>query len=333
MLCYAWDVLPQAELIKVSLAGDEKPVDLLARVLISGSHHLLRRGIDKGYVNVEDDLSTLRGRVDFAYSGRRGLLYQGKARCQFDELTADILPNQILKATLFRLGRANQLDSQLRKECTLLTKRFAEVSQITLNSGLFRRVAFHSNNRFYRFLINVCQLVFLEALLDQNKGEFHFRDFFRDDGCMPRLYEKFIFNFYRRNQSEYEVRSERIQWDAESVDDPGLSLLPTMLTDISLRSKQRTIIIDAKYYRETLTSFYGAKRIHSGNLYQINAYLQNIATNGGSDTNASGMLLYPTVNQSLSNAYEIGGKTVRLETVDLGSGWLEIEHHLLRLLH
>jgi len=333
MLCYAWDVLPQSNLVNVNLTGKEQPIELLAHIINTGTQHLLRRGIDKGYVNVEEVVTTLRGRVDFAYSGRRTLLHQGRALCSFDELTADILPNQILKATLFRLSRLRGLNKSLQKESGGLLKKFDEVTQIPLGSSLFKRVNFHSNNRFYRFIINVCELVYYESLLDERHGDFTFRDFYRDEGQMPKLYEKFIYHFYRKKQNEYRVSSERIRWDATSDDDPGLSFLPSMLTDITLRSKQRSLIIDAKYYRKTLSSFYGAKRIHSNNLYQINAYLQNVKRNGGNDSEATGMLLYPVVSEHVAKTYTISGKRIRIETVDLAEDWRIIEARLLLLLH
>jgi 5-methylcytosine-specific restriction enzyme subunit McrC len=50
-------------------------------------------------------------------------------------------------------------------------------------------------------------------------------------------------------------------------------LLPTMETDITLRSGTRTVVIEAKYYRETLTRRYGKETLHSDNLYQLFAYL------------------------------------------------------------
>jgi len=56
-----------------------------------------------------------------------------------------------------------------------------------------------------------------------------------------------------------------------------MDYLPTMNTDISLDSPERKIIMDAKYYREVFQSNYGSDSIHSGNLYQLYAYVSNLA--------------------------------------------------------
>jgi 5-methylcytosine-specific restriction enzyme subunit McrC len=46
-----------------------------------------------------------------------------------------------------------------------------------------------------------------------------------------------------------------------------------MKTDITLRSSTRTVVIEAKYYRETLTRRYSKETLRSDNLYQLFAYL------------------------------------------------------------
>ena len=333
LLCYAWDVLPQGELLDIQSSDENHPLDLLAEVLVKGTNHLLRRGVEQDYQSISEVSSILRGRIDFPYSARRLLLDQGKARCTFDEITSDILPNQIIRTTFLKLSRMWGIDKSLRKQCGVLVKRFDEVSAISLKPNTFSQVRMHRNNRFYRFLIDVCELIHAESLLDEKSGRVRFRDFFRDEGKMPRLYEKFIFNFYAKKQSEYRVTSERIRWSATSDDDPELSMLPSMLTDVSLRSRDRTIILDAKYYKETLSSFHGNKKIHSNNLYQLFAYLQNIALNGGNDEHAVGILLYPVIGEEVKAQYELLGTPIRIETVDLSSDWQNIEAKLLSIIN
>ena len=72
-----------------------------------------------------------------------------------------------------------------------------------------------------------------------------------------------------------------------------------METDISLRDSNRTIIIDTKYYRKTLQSYFNSETIHSQNLYQLFAYMKNLESKDEQDAHAEGMLLYPVVNKKL----------------------------------
>lgn len=333
LLCYAWDVLPEQEAVNIDSTTIDKPIDLLCAVLVNGTKHLLRRGIDQGYQPYCEELSTIRGRINVALTARRFLLQQGKAQCEYDELTVNTLPNQILKGVFNLLTRTWGLDKKLRHEATMLARQFRDVDNVRPNKQLFRRVQLHGNNRFYKFLLNICELILDESLLDEVTGKYKFKDFVRDDKRMARLYEKFLFNFYKKEQKKYRVSSERIRWQATSKDDPSLDYLPSMLTDISLRNTDKTLIIDAKYYSRTLQSNYDATTVHSGNLYQIYSYLKNLETRGGADAQAEGLLLYPTVEAELSKSYMIDTHVVRIETVDLSKDWQLISNRLLDIIH
>ena len=168
--------------------------------------------------------------------------------------------------------------------------------------------------------------------MDEKTGSYKFRDFLRDERKMAKLFEDFVFNFYRIESSEFAVKKERIYWAASSETDPNLQLLPTMETDISLRDEKRTIIIDTKYYKNTLQTYYDSESIHSGNLYQLFAYLKNLEPRGGNDAQAEGILLYPTVSRSLKEKYDMHGHRVRICTVDLAQDWKAIRSELLALV-
>ena len=332
LLCYAWDVLPPAGLVDIDVASTQAPIDLFAQVLITGTHHLLRRGVEQDYQLHAEEMATIRGKILLAHSARRMLLQQGRALCEFDELSPNTLPNQILKATHYRLSRLWGLDGGLRRECGKLVRQFRDVEDIQLTPQTFHRIQLHGNNRYYKFLNHVCELVYHECLLDDKSGSYRFQDFFREDGPMARLYEKFLFNFYKKRQSEYKVASERIRWDVISDSDPDLNLFPTMLTDISLRSCSQTLIIDAKYHSDIFQRNRGKKRFKSGNIYQIYAYLKNLEKNGGNDSSATGMLLYPVVSEEVSHSYQLDNHEICFETVNLSEDWDEIERKLLLLI-
>lgn len=92
--------------------------------------------------------------------------------------------------------------------------------------------------------------------------------------------------------------------------------------------------MDAKFYQNTLASSqFGKESIRSGHLYQIFSYLKNIASNGGNDASAEGVLLYPTVGRHLSNSYKLLGHSVRIETVDLGQEWRVITDRLMQIAY
>jgi 5-methylcytosine-specific restriction enzyme subunit McrC len=70
-----------------------------------------------------------------------------------------------------------------------------------------------------------------------------------------------------------------------------------METDITLKNECEKIIIDAKFYHETMTVNYDKKKIKSTNLYQLFSYLLNQEDRGLKTQNATGILLYPTIER------------------------------------
>jgi 5-methylcytosine-specific restriction enzyme subunit McrC len=119
------------------------------------------------------------------------------------------------------------------------------VSDIRLSERAFRSVQLHRNIGFYRFLLDVCRLLYDCLIPDEGTGQFRFRDFTRDEEGMCRLFERFLFHFYRHEQRTYEVGRSRFGWAGATG--PALNLLPTMHTDVTLRRPGSWLVIDAKY--------------------------------------------------------------------------------------
>ena len=150
---------------------------------------------------------------------------------------------------------------------------------------------------------------------------------------MNKLFEEFVRNFYKKEQSHFSVKSERIQWDGYGKDEISKAFLPSMLTDVSLRSEERLIIIDTKYYKDPFVTPQhqsNQKKLHSSNLYQLFAYLENVDHKG--KLKAEGILLYPTVKDQFDFRYEIKGHNMRACSINLNQNWQNIHKDLLRLI-
>jgi 5-methylcytosine-specific restriction enzyme subunit McrC len=181
--------------------------------------------------------------------------------------------------------------------------------------------------------MHVCELVY--ELLDpvEGQGENLFRDFIRDEKRMARLFEDFVFNFYRREQNVYpSVKVDRIDWIAKPEDEASAAFLPEMRTDVTLRSGARTIVIDTKYYREAFSVGLGGEKIRAEHLYQVFAYLKNLEARGGADAESEGLLLYPAVGAEFDYGYQLTGHRLRACSVSLDHDWRAIRRRLLELV-
>lgn len=95
------------------------------------------------------------------------------------------------------------------------------------------------------------------------------------DEHMCRLYEKFVWEYYRKHYPELKAKTTQIDWNIDKEQSTS-SILPIMRTDITLTFKERTLIIDTKYYSKSMQCQFDKRTIHSNNLYQIHSYVMNM---------------------------------------------------------
>ncbi|QMU30510.1 5-methylcytosine restriction system specificity protein McrC [Adhaeribacter radiodurans] len=337
LLAYAWDRLEEAEAFNRGTTSFQNIFDLLAKVLVNGTTHLLKRGLDRNYQEEETLTSKLRGKVLFQQSIKENVLVKASAYCAFDELSYDILHNQLLKATLKRLTKEQALDKSIQDEIHLLLQRLPnEITAKPVKLSDFKRVQLHRNNNHYKLLLSICKLIWRELLSTEETGEFPFKSFVEDEKRMANLFERFLFNFYKKHlpSNEWLVKRETLTWQLQPLlHSDDLNYIPAMKTDISLVSKDRYIIMDAKYYPEALKGQYNKEKIISPNLYQIFSYTQNLTN--AYNKQIEGILIYPEVTKVLSLSYKFqpGNKAhIKVCTINLNQAWQGIESDLLKIV-
>lgn len=289
MLSYAYDVLNEGDNASLAREDFDNIYDLLGKILANGSKLLIKRGFNREYVCMSDELPVLRGKIDIGDSVRKQNFIRGKLSCEFDELSVNILFNQILKTSIEGLINYKKLDTRVKEELINISRYFQEIESVRLQKFHFSRLSYHRNNRFYRLLIDICELLYDETIVASQKGGTVFKDFIRDRR-MATLYEKFILKFYKKELPCLRVYSPIIEWEKDAVfEHVGESFLPIMRTDIVLQSDKTQLIIDAKYYSNALQirDVGDTKKLISSNLYQIYTYI-------GESTVASNLYRFTT---------------------------------------
>jgi 5-methylcytosine-specific restriction enzyme subunit McrC len=119
---------------------------------------------------------------------------------------------------------------------------------------------------------------------------------------MRKVFQDFVYHFYRVEQKQFAVSSERIDWDASYVDQTARALLPEMVTDVCLDSPSRKIVIECKFTPDVLKENRGKLSARSEHLYQLFAYLKHLEQRAGSTSiaKASCSILRPLIQSTLS---------------------------------
>ena len=331
LLLYAWDKIRPGEHPEVREEGLTHLHDLFASVLADIVGRLVARGLDRGYIALEDEVAGVRGKLDLDMTLKRHLLASAKTHCQFDELRYDILHNQIIKATL-RLLLSLELDKRVRGHVARVYRKMDRVADVRITRRDFGRVQLHRNNRGYDLALRLCFLIHENLMVEPGTGRARFRDFRGDERQMGALFERFVFNFYHLEQDEYKVSNPHIDWHGKQGSPANLLRLPVMRTDVVLTSVERRIVLDTKFYADALSGRFGAEKVRSDHLYQVLTYVHNLAARDGESPPHEGMLLYPVVERPFAMDYHLNGRRMSIRSLNLDQEWSGIRADLLALV-
>ncbi|GAB2481095.1 5-methylcytosine-specific restriction endonuclease system specificity protein McrC [Alkalibacterium psychrotolerans] len=329
MLTYYFDGLNSKAYEKVTGESFDTAFELLAELLIIGTKQQVKRGLHKGYKEEEDITSTVRGSIQIVRSIRERTLIHKKVAIQYDEYSADIIYNQILKTTLYQLLRnKKEVTKEQQQSIRSLLPFFSDSSLIPLRDIDWQEMIFHRNNKRYELLMNICYFVIEELLMSEESGNSLQEIFERER--LSTLYEKFLLNFYKKHHSDcYKVHSPHINWAI--ADSSQENRLPRMETDVVLENKNEVIIIDAKFYKDgAFSNKIGNSYTHrSNNLYQMYAYMNNWEQTKPFKK-IRGILVYAQPDEStiVSDSHVISGKKLDIITLNLNQEWRYIEEKL-----
>ncbi len=327
MLVYAWNHPHEKHFISVYDEDEKDLLDLLSKVLLMKVKALIKRGFYKEYIETQEESGIIRGKILFKESIQTFSHKRGKMHILQEDMSYDILHNQLIKETLSFLVKQEDIKKEYKAEIRKILTYFDGISLIKVSPQLFNVINVHRNNQHYQFLLNVCQFIWENALLHEGESEKRFQDFSRDHQQMAQLFENFVKNFYRKEIQGSKVKSESFYWVAEGE---KAEFLPIMKTDISLEFGNRKIIMDTKFYKDMFGANWNKETVRSGHLYQLFAYLKNDEYYSG--RKATGILLYPKVHKAIDLSYEIHGFDVKVCTVDLTEEWEGIHERLLGVI-
>jgi len=289
--------------------------ELLVFVLTMWTNKLRRQGLFRSFLEIEDEIKRIRGKILFKPSMKSNGLSSNTLCCQFDELSFDILENQILLSTLEfcekeLVKRKENIKGKKRQDdisdlalsaYNLVRLLSSQVSYRPLSIQLFNQLFFHRTNIAYKPILRICRFIYDSAVLAQ-EGEEKFFDI--PENKMSEIFERFLRNYLTEN-----LKGERIKVDSPnprswvvSADELNVKVkyIPSIHPDIVIWQKgDPKFVIDAKFYAKAMNKnkWWGRDEVvgeekeeresfktHSHNLYQIIAYTNYY--------NCDGLLVY-----------------------------------------
>lgn len=198
MLVYAWNHPHEKDFISIFDEDEKDLINLLSKVLLIKVKALIKRGFYKEYVEIQEESGVIRGKILFKESLQTFSYKRGKMNILHEDMSYDILHNQIIKTTLFHSSKGNQIEKEYRNEIINILKYFDGISLIKVKKNYFKEVKFHRNNQHYQFLLSICEFIWEYSLLHEGQSEKLFQNFSREHKEMAKLFENFVKNFYKK---------------------------------------------------------------------------------------------------------------------------------------
>ncbi|MFE5775307.1 5-methylcytosine-specific restriction endonuclease system specificity protein McrC [Brachybacterium sp. NPDC056505] len=331
MMAYAFRAMRNEGSDRIAAESFDHLHDLLAEILIRGVGAQVKRGLHHDYRRNREELATVRGRIDITGTVAARSMVRGRLVCEFDEYEVDTLHNRVLKSVIVLLIRSGQISATRKAELRRLLPYFDDVTLIAPTAIRWAALTYHRANAAYRMLMGTCELIVRGLLPTQSPGSTAMTTWVSDE-AMSTLYERFLREYYTVHHPELSPGAPHVPWDYDRESAIGALQLPAMRTDVTLRRGDRTLIIDAKYYSRTLQVRWDKETVHSGNLYQMLAYVKNADTDR--DGSVSGLLLYARTDASTQPDLDVMVQCNRIgaRTLDLDTPWDDVRAELEAIL-
>lgn len=277
MLTYAYKLAafrPPPELIGPS----EAIFDLIVQIFIKQVDQIVRDGIQRGYVDCEEDHQYLRGRLRLAEQLRREQVAPGRFHQYTNEFTADLLENRVLHETLNNLARVTYRNGrEQRRLIRRSASAFAEVNYAPISPTDCDRVVYTRLNERYRAPVRLARLLLQHLSLESRAGQTPFATYLLP---MHDVFEDFV-TYYLKEALGSRPRFDVVAQKNLRLDADGQL---TGTPDIELRYDHRPFaVLDTKY------KAYGEKPT-TDDVFQVFTYAKILGVNRA-------VLVYPGEDQ------------------------------------
>lgn len=244
---------------EVEVAEHRDLLPALAHTVERQVDRALRQGLLQGYRVTEDSALVVRGRIREAEQIRRRFGASPPVEVTYDEYTADIAENRLLRSAVDRLLRLPGVPRDVRRRLLHQRGRLAEVTVVVRGQPLPEWRPTRLNSRYHTAL-RLARVVLENASVEHIQGGLRINGFMFD---MNKLFEDFV-TVALREALRGSGQSSRLQ-DAHHLDEAAAV---RMRPDFVLYGADGApaAVVDAKYKTEKRGGF------PETDLYQMLAY-------------------------------------------------------------
>ena len=242
-------------------------LELLIRLYCSKLADAVRQGIPQQYTDQEDDLPSLRGRLDVTRQFSILAVSPQKLACRFDARSPDIALNQVMRAAIDKLSRVAQAPDNQRA-LRELSFAYADISKVSPGALRWDLIVLDRTNTRWRELLSLARVLLGDRHQQTSAGH--------DDGYallfeMNLLFEEYVARLLGRALADTDLRVSMQGGHLDCLFDGEAGRFRTRPDLIVRRGRQIALIIDTKWKR--ITRIDDPKQgVSQADVYQLMAY-------------------------------------------------------------
>ncbi len=283
-----------------AVTSDDHLLEAVVPTLTYHIRRVLRRGLLHGYRTIDDTHTTIRGRIRFSDQLRTRQGRPLPVEITYDDFTADVLENRLLRSAIERLLRVPLRRADLRRDLMELRGSFATVTPVAYRPGRVPEPSWTRLNSRYQPAVSIARLILEGASVDVTVGSVTATGVLFD---MASVFENFVVVALREalgatSKSLPQGAAGRLLHLDEAA---SVSLKP----DLSWWSSEHCVFVGDCKYKRALGG------VPNDDLYQLLAYTTALDLRDG-------MLIY-AAGEHPGAVYTVrhAGKRLHVTTLDL----------------
>ncbi len=245
-------------------------LELLIRLFCAKLTDAIRQGMPRHYLEHQDDLTALRGRLDATRQFSTLAVSPQKLACRFDTLSPDIALNQVMRAAVTKLSRLTAAPDNQRalRELSFV---YADVAEIPSSALRWDRIVLDRTNRRWRDLLSLARLFLSDRHQQTSAGTIDGHALLFE---MNVLFEKYVERILSQALAgtRFRVSSQGGHRDCLYEDEGDIGRFRTRPDLIIRQGEEIALIIDTKWKRITRRIDDPKQGVSQADVYQLMAY-------------------------------------------------------------
>jgi 5-methylcytosine-specific restriction enzyme subunit McrC len=250
----------------------ETLLEILIRIFCDKLTEAVRKGMPRRYVEQEDDLSNLRGRLNVARQFTRHAVNPSRLSCRFDVLSKDTALNRVMKAAVAHLSRTSRslANQQRLRELAFV---YADIAEVPPSALLWGEIVIDRTNRRWQELLGMARLFLMNRYQTTTGGVGQGTALLFE---MNALFEEYVGRLISRTLAGTDLRvslqgGRLFCLTAEATERGLFQTKPDVLIR---RAGTVTHVIDTKWKRISSRIDDPKQGVSQGDVYQMMAYAQ-----------------------------------------------------------